>query len=338
MRYHHATIRIAAVVLSLGWSLAQADIDAGIAAYRNRDYLRAHAEFLDAAKRNDPLAMNVLGIMYAEGLGIAPDDRAAVDWFFKGQALGSLEAGANLARMFAEGRGVRQSNREALRLYREAALAGYLPAMKRLAEIYEAGELGIAADPQAAKEWRARLGGTPTGLMYLRPTPAETPAAAELPRASAKAERPPPMPKPVAPTPARHETPLNAPGKAAAEFEKQVLAQLEQYGRRERKLQVSSSDSTPGLVGYLTELRARVGSQLKDAFPRTKPHPSLILSISIARDGVVRQVETEHGSGNPAADRRVVSAVKGIARLAPLPRAALDLADVLVVTVRVPIE
>ena len=155
-------IWIAALLLALFSALAKADVAAGIAAYQRGDFVAALAEFRAAARRDDMLALNYLGIMNAEGLGTLRDDYQAADMFFKAAILGYPEAMANLARMHAEGRGGRQDNKAAVSSYRAAAKAGFQPAIIRMAEIYENGELGEAPDAVLAREWRARLQGRQT--------------------------------------------------------------------------------------------------------------------------------------------------------------------------------
>ena len=153
---------IAVLLLTLFSAPAEADVEAGIAAYNGRDFVVALREFREAAKHDDVQALNYLGIMYAEGLGTPRDDKRAADMFYIAQTLGYPEAMANLARMYAEGRGVRQDNKAAVSSYRAAAKAGFKPAIIRMAEIYEKGELGEAPNAALAREWRARLQGRKT--------------------------------------------------------------------------------------------------------------------------------------------------------------------------------
>jgi hypothetical protein len=150
---------IAVLLLTLFSAPAEADVEAGIAAYNGGDFVAALREFQQAAKHDDVRALNYLGIMYAEGLGAPRDDKRAADMFYIAQTLGYPEAMANLARMYAEGRGVRQDNKAAVSSYRAAAKAGFKPAIVRMAEIYEKGEFGEAPNAALARAWRARLQG-----------------------------------------------------------------------------------------------------------------------------------------------------------------------------------
>ena len=164
---------------------AIADVAAGVAAYRLRDFAGAFMAFQEAAKRDDVHALNYLGIMYAEGLGTPRNDTQAAIMFSKASLLGFPEAMANLARMHAAGRGGPQDNKAALSAYRAAARSGFQPAIVRMAEIYENGELGEAPDAALAREWRARL--------PLPPSPTADAAPARE-AATVAAETPPPAP------------------------------------------------------------------------------------------------------------------------------------------------
>src|SRR5450756_2075367 len=153
---------ITALLLTLFSALAEADVEAGIAAYQGGDFVAALREFQEAAKYDDIRALNFLGIMHAEGLGTLRDEYQAADMFYKAAVLGYPEAMVNLARMYAAGRGGLQDKKAAVLLYRAAAKAGFQPAIIRMAEIYENGEFGEAPDAVLAREWRARLQGQQT--------------------------------------------------------------------------------------------------------------------------------------------------------------------------------
>lgn len=160
---------------------AIADVAAGVAAYRLRDFAGAFMAFQEAAKRDDVRALNYLGIMYAEGLGTPRNDTQAAIMFSKASLLGFPEAMANLARMHAAGRGGPQDNKAALSAYRAAARSGFQPAIVRMAELYENGELGEAPDAALAREWRARLPVPPKPTADAAPAPEAATVAAATP-------------------------------------------------------------------------------------------------------------------------------------------------------------
>lgn len=333
--------RIAALLLAMLCHAASADVGAGIAAYKRGDYVGAFAELGEAAKKDDAAAMNLLGIMYVEGRGVGRNERVAADWFLKAETMGSLEATANLGRMYAEGLGVQQSNREALQHYRDAALRGYSPAMKRLAEIYERGELGVKPDPEFAQSLLARLGNTPTVAQPSSPAPTPAmPRNATPPqvRNLGKPIASKPLPAVTAVDPAKREVPASAQENSTAHFEKQVLQQLEKYQQRERKQQVASTDSSPAIAPYLRALRDKLRQRLAVALQSKTITAGMAVSLTIRRDGSLRSVELDHGSGDAGLDRKVLSSLKRLSRLPPLPADNPESPDVLVVTVVLPIE
>lgn len=116
------------------------------------------------------------------------------------------------------------------------------------------------------------------------------------------------------------------------------MEQLEKYRHRERKLQVASTDTTPALATYLKNLRIQLRNRLEDVFTASAPSTALTVSVSIRRDGSVKDVELDHGSGNPRLDRKVLLALKQLGRFAALPAPVNETVDILAVTVRLPIE
>lgn len=310
---------------------AEADVDAGVAAYGRGEYSAAFSEFSIAARKDYPFAQNMLGIMYAKGLGVERNYSLAMDWFYKAQVLGSSEAMANLAKMHEEGLGVAQNNATALRFFRDAALAGFQPAMLRLAEIYEKGELGVAPDKSQAQDWRARLRRAQGEIGNLGAEPAKPLTAAgpaEVNRAATKA-----LPN----APARDKT-VATRADTDALSEQQLIQRLENYRQRERKLFVASTDSTPSTAAYLKQLRAQLAGLLATAVASAQPEERMIVTLSILRDGKLKAIEPSQASGNPKTDRMVMSSLKKLDRVPPLPAETGADVDVLVVSVSLPIE
>ena len=321
--------RLMLLLLALVYHDAKAEFADGVAAYRRGEYAAAFSEFTIAAARNNLVAQNVLGTMYAEGLGVERNDQLAIDWFLKAQARGSAEAMANLAKMYALGRGVAQNNTTALQYYGDAALSGFQPAILRMAEIYEKGELGVTPDKELALGWRARLRAVQSAAANVSAGAVRAAEKVDPSRMTKVA----PMPKPSSPEKVAHVR-----VDRTALFEKQVFGRLENYRQRERKLFVSSTDETQPIAAYLKELRVQLASRLGAAFSASRPDERMIVSLSIRRDGTLRDLELSRSSGNPRTDSRVLSSLKTLERLQPLPAVTADAADILVVTVRLPIE
>ncbi len=328
MRRHSAVLT---AIACLAWALvccrANADVSGGLAAYKRGDYPLAFAEFQLAAAKDDPYAQNAIGSLYAQGLGVQRNDKRAVDWFFKAQALGHAEAAANLAAMYEAGLGLPRDADAALKYYREAASAEYQPAILRLAEIYESGELGVTPDIVMAQQFRARLG---KSLDEPRNLAAVSAAAAHIPPAPTTMAE-------MTAGPAPHKA-TRAPQGSAAALESLVLRRIEQYRLRERKLFVASSDNRQALKGYLGDLRAQLKKRLAPAFAAALQQERLLVTLSIRQDGTLAETQLDKGTGNARIDTRVLAALKGLPPLAQLPEEMAASVDILVVTVRLPIE
>ena len=330
MKFFWQAKRLVTLVLALVCGSAAADMAAGIAAYSRGDYLTALTEFRIAGKQDNPQALNLIGIMYAEGQGVERNYMLAADWFSKAQVLGSLEAMANLGRMYALGLGVARSDATALTLLRDAALGGYPPAMVRLADIYEKGELGLAADPVQAKAWRDRAGSVSGAFYDLRKLP------------------PPKMLQPGEKPASRMTIPPEPVGKSAARpppvsrigpgdlLEKQVFERIEKYGKRQRKINVALSDKTPALTAYLEALRTRLKQYSVDQIPANSR--GLTITMAILQDGAVKGIELNLGSGDANLDRRVLSSLRKLGPLPPMPAATREVADVMEVTAKLPVN
>jgi len=322
--------------LTLLCGAVHADVKDGIAAYQRGDYAAAVVEFRSAAAQDDMFALNVLGTMYAQGLGVERNYKLALDNFFKAQALGSPDASANLARMYATGIGIPQDNASALRYYRDAAHDGFRPAIMRLAEIYAAGELGVTADATIAQGWRDRLGDTSPPRADVAPAPV---AAVPLRSGTTTKASPslPQAPRRDAVAPAPTPTPAPTHSDSVALFEKQVFAELEKYRQRERKRFVAASDNPAPLAAYLDDLRRQLKQVSGAAFSTSNHDEYVIVSLSILRDGRLREIELNQKSGSAKIDRMVLASLGSIARLEPPPPDG-DAADVLVVSIKLPVE
>ena len=65
-----------------------------------------------------------LGLMYADGEGVAEDNREAVKWVSFGCGAGVYKRQYNLGLMYFSGKGVAKDNRKAIKWYRFAAGGG----------------------------------------------------------------------------------------------------------------------------------------------------------------------------------------------------------------------
>lgn len=170
----------------------QAEVDAGITAYRAQDYEaalslwrphaeqgHAHAQYLmgvanngghgterdpaaavawyqKAAEQDNLNAQYQLGWMIERGIGTTTDEPKAAEWYLRAAERGHARAQHDLGMMLASGRAGRQSRADAVFWYRQAAERGLAEAQHRLALSYDAGWVQmnkVDAALEAGKWW-----------------------------------------------------------------------------------------------------------------------------------------------------------------------------------------
>ena len=90
----------AALLLLAATSVAAADFDTGMRAYKRGDYASAFREFRALAEQGHAIAQIALGIMYDNGEGVPENDRQAVFWYRKAAEQGNARAQFNLGLMY----------------------------------------------------------------------------------------------------------------------------------------------------------------------------------------------------------------------------------------------
>ena len=93
-------------------------------AYDRASYSSALKVWLPAAQQGDVNAMNYVGEIYEQGLGVQPDYALAADWFRKAAEKGSSTAMINLGGLYEGGKGVNQDMTMAMNWYRKASGGG----------------------------------------------------------------------------------------------------------------------------------------------------------------------------------------------------------------------
>ena len=93
----------------------------GGAAYIRGEYKTALAMFTRAANKGDASAQIMLGLMYANGQGVAQDYNQAASWKRKAAEQGIVWAQTSLGLMYEQGRGVTQDYVEAHKWFNIAA-------------------------------------------------------------------------------------------------------------------------------------------------------------------------------------------------------------------------
>jgi len=110
------------------------------------------ARLTKLADQGDAGAQFNLGVMYANGRGVAKDDAEAVKWFRLTAEQGNARAQFNLGVMYDNGRGVAKDAAEAVKWYRLAADQGDAGAQFSLGVMYAKGE-GVPKDDAEAVKW-----------------------------------------------------------------------------------------------------------------------------------------------------------------------------------------
>jgi TPR repeat protein len=130
------------------------------------DHAEAIRWWKEAARRGYPVSMNNLGLAYANGHGVKQDYTQAMKWWELAAEKGNAWAMNSIGDLYENGLGVAQDYREALDWYRRAADAGDGLAMYNLGNFYEKG-LAVGQSPKAALEWYERSADKGTALaMY----------------------------------------------------------------------------------------------------------------------------------------------------------------------------
>ena len=131
------------VLIIIGQLLPKMDIDT------NKDVF---AEFQAGADHGDATSMWNLGVLYANGQGVAQDYAKAREWYQKAVDKGSADAMYKLGNLYDDGQGVAQDYAKAREWYQKAADKGSAEAMFTLGLHYDYGQ-GVAQDFAKAREW-----------------------------------------------------------------------------------------------------------------------------------------------------------------------------------------
>lgn len=117
----------------------------------SRDYSEALKWYLLAAEKGNYDAMNYVGFMYENGLGVEPSQSEALKWYQSAAENGSDKAAYNLAELYGRD-GALQAYNKAATWFRVAAEKGNHNAMNTLGTLYMKG-MGIAKDYSEALKW-----------------------------------------------------------------------------------------------------------------------------------------------------------------------------------------
>lgn len=90
----------------LGAGQARAGLEEGKAAMAANDFKTAMAEFLPAAQAGNADAEELIGVLYAMGLGVERDDRRAFDWYLRASLKSHPGAQSGVGWYYEVGRGL----------------------------------------------------------------------------------------------------------------------------------------------------------------------------------------------------------------------------------------
>lgn len=138
-----------------GAAMAQAPdgFSRAVAAFNSGDFATALAGFRQSAAQGNNAALNNLGLMYANGWGVAEDDAEAVRWYRQAADQGNVKAMYALSVMYSSGEGVPQDGALAMSWRLKAAKGGDSSAQQALGTDYRHGLNGVAENPVEAARW-----------------------------------------------------------------------------------------------------------------------------------------------------------------------------------------
>jgi tol-pal system protein YbgF len=137
---------------------AVAEVGANVAVARGKEAVSKgqHAEaikwFRIAAEQGNAFGQALLGLAYAEGLGVTKDNNIALKWIRKSSQQGNPIAQSNLGWFYAAGIGVDKDYNEAHKWFRKGAEQGDAFGQGKLGWMYGWG-LGVDKDYDQALKW-----------------------------------------------------------------------------------------------------------------------------------------------------------------------------------------
>ena len=134
-----------AVTLTASLPLQAADIDAGLKAVDEGDYMAAYQAFKPLAEQGNAKAEHNLAVLYKSGKGVMKNPIKAAHWFEKAAEQGLADAQFSLGHMYDKGEGVARDAGKAVLWYKKAAEQGNPLAQTNLGVMYANGE-GVKQD------------------------------------------------------------------------------------------------------------------------------------------------------------------------------------------------
>ena len=150
--YFGALMAVAVVAGAIAWTVA------GTPETQRREPVQTSvaasifAETLKAAETGDSAAEYKLSRMYAQGVGVDPNRKEALNWLERAAKDGDVEAQYEFGNALREGAGVVQDYQSSVKWLQLAAERGNADAQYALGQMYRAG-LGVEVDNAKAYTW-----------------------------------------------------------------------------------------------------------------------------------------------------------------------------------------
>jgi hypothetical protein len=139
-------------ILTFAISANANEFSDGMKAYRSGDYALARSKLLPLAKAGHTRAMNNMGLIFKNGLGVPKDLNQSFKYFLQSSQQGFSLAQYNLAGMYQKGLGTKRSPEKAIEWMRKAADNKFARAQLVLGIWYERG-FGVPRDPIDSLMW-----------------------------------------------------------------------------------------------------------------------------------------------------------------------------------------
>ena len=117
-----------------------------------KQYVKAFAWCLKAAKQGLPIAQNYLGICYSLGEGVEKNEKEAFFWYQKSSEQGFAKSQNNLGLCYLNGEGVGKDKGEAFKWFKNSADQGFADGQLNLGLCYYFGD-GVEKDDYEAFKW-----------------------------------------------------------------------------------------------------------------------------------------------------------------------------------------
>ncbi|MBV8635053.1 MAG: TonB family protein [Burkholderiaceae bacterium] len=143
------TVTTISLALALAAQPAWASVESGIDAYNGGDYARAMHDLRPLAENNNAKAQRYVAAMYADGYGVAQDEKTAAGWYLSAATGGDADAQVALGDFYANGRGV-VADPVLAAYWHWRASSGMLNAAKRVLNEGLKKSAGVLGKPGAA--------------------------------------------------------------------------------------------------------------------------------------------------------------------------------------------